>query len=366
MEAKNKCDICGEYELLPFKCKYCGGTFCGEHRLPEKHDCTGLAILKSPSYAYKNEQIARFNSRYIKKRKRSNPVQRLVKIRNFVYLGLAIIFILIIGIGYTTYTKYQPLIDDYNAKINSMNNAYSMVEHYTDTYYSSSDFLSDEWLAGLKNSIDNYKTLGEEAISAGYLIQDCPYYDKNILYENERAFNSSLKRAMEYYNAPTHTLQLWDDKKGAIMVYPNGSRCHITEHRDAKDPTYAQLISFLLNDHTELDTYIPGSYVCENFAIRLHDNAESNLIRAHLVNVEFYGQSSGHMIVAFNTVDRGTVYIDDTGNTIEQKMRGCPSLDAYVNPAVGQEYIPQYLFPGLAGGWYHTSMGRVSDVYQIS
>jgi Zn-dependent protease len=27
---------------MPFKCNYCGGYFCSEHRLPEFHDCTGL------------------------------------------------------------------------------------------------------------------------------------------------------------------------------------------------------------------------------------------------------------------------------------------------------------------------------------
>jgi membrane associated rhomboid family serine protease len=37
-----KCDICGKEEYLPFKCKYCGGTFCAEHRLPEKHNCPGF------------------------------------------------------------------------------------------------------------------------------------------------------------------------------------------------------------------------------------------------------------------------------------------------------------------------------------
>jgi Zn-dependent protease len=26
---------------MPFRCKYCGGYFCAEHRLPEIHDCTG-------------------------------------------------------------------------------------------------------------------------------------------------------------------------------------------------------------------------------------------------------------------------------------------------------------------------------------
>jgi Zn-dependent protease len=36
-----KCDFCGKDEDLPFTCNYCGGTFCGEHRLPEAHACTG-------------------------------------------------------------------------------------------------------------------------------------------------------------------------------------------------------------------------------------------------------------------------------------------------------------------------------------
>ncbi len=42
----NKCDICGTYELLPFQCKYCGGTFCSAHRLPENHACPGLRMMK--------------------------------------------------------------------------------------------------------------------------------------------------------------------------------------------------------------------------------------------------------------------------------------------------------------------------------
>ena len=35
------CDYCNEeVGYLPFKCKYCGGTFCKDHRLPENHDCS--------------------------------------------------------------------------------------------------------------------------------------------------------------------------------------------------------------------------------------------------------------------------------------------------------------------------------------
>ncbi|MFX0076207.1 MAG: rhomboid family intramembrane serine protease [Candidatus Hermodarchaeota archaeon] len=35
------CEFCGEQiSFLPFHCKYCGGAFCKEHRLPEYHQCT--------------------------------------------------------------------------------------------------------------------------------------------------------------------------------------------------------------------------------------------------------------------------------------------------------------------------------------
>jgi len=34
-----KCQYCGREEPLPFKCPYCQGFFCSEHRLPENHAC---------------------------------------------------------------------------------------------------------------------------------------------------------------------------------------------------------------------------------------------------------------------------------------------------------------------------------------
>ena len=35
-----RCDYCSDkLDSLPFKCKYCGGTFCNKHRLPENHKC---------------------------------------------------------------------------------------------------------------------------------------------------------------------------------------------------------------------------------------------------------------------------------------------------------------------------------------
>ncbi len=41
-----KCWICGREENIPFKCRFCGKTFCSRHRLPEQHACEGLEQLK--------------------------------------------------------------------------------------------------------------------------------------------------------------------------------------------------------------------------------------------------------------------------------------------------------------------------------
>lgn len=37
-----ECDVCGDEENMPYQCRHCGGTFCGEHRLPESHNCPVL------------------------------------------------------------------------------------------------------------------------------------------------------------------------------------------------------------------------------------------------------------------------------------------------------------------------------------
>ncbi|MEM4281666.1 MAG: AN1-type zinc finger domain-containing protein [Candidatus Caldarchaeum sp.] len=43
-----RCLVCGVDELLPFRCRYCGGDYCAEHRLPEKHGCSGVMFARNP------------------------------------------------------------------------------------------------------------------------------------------------------------------------------------------------------------------------------------------------------------------------------------------------------------------------------
>lgn len=45
-----RCDLCGIEEMIPFKCRYCKGTFCSAHRLPPNHDCIFLKdFLEQPA-----------------------------------------------------------------------------------------------------------------------------------------------------------------------------------------------------------------------------------------------------------------------------------------------------------------------------
>ncbi|MHA2393819.1 MAG: AN1-type zinc finger domain-containing protein [Promethearchaeota archaeon] len=36
-----ECELCGKDTYMPFRCNYCEGYYCSEHRLPENHNCKG-------------------------------------------------------------------------------------------------------------------------------------------------------------------------------------------------------------------------------------------------------------------------------------------------------------------------------------
>ena len=43
-----QCDACRKHENMPYNCRFCGGTYCSEHRLPENHNCIGLKEWNDP------------------------------------------------------------------------------------------------------------------------------------------------------------------------------------------------------------------------------------------------------------------------------------------------------------------------------
>jgi len=140
-----------------------------------------------------------------------------------------------------------------------------------------------------------------------------------------------------------------------------GQEITINEYKDATDPSFETLISFLSEDTTENKDYVYPLYTCGDFASCLHDSSEKSGIRCGIVGVKFkttykenrseilnndshyppayssYDTCRGHAFNVFNTTDRGMVYVDSTGITIEEKEMGNKPYDMIVYARQGEE-----------------------------
>lgn len=101
------CDYCGEEVDIPFNCKFCGGTFCSKHRLPEAHECAGLDEYKEN--AKKEEGVIYEPFRSDSSNKKSGKIVKLNRLLSkFSYaeklvsvIVLAFLVELFIGPNYT-------------------------------------------------------------------------------------------------------------------------------------------------------------------------------------------------------------------------------------------------------------------------
>jgi hypothetical protein len=176
------------------------------------------------------------------------------------------------------------------------------------------------------------------------------------------------------------------DDEGEFIVLIN--------NENAVNPSYSQLVSFLRQDDTDQYPYIytggtggfyygsaeshvdleniqdiidgtaePGNpHMCADFAERLHNNAEMAGIRCAYVSVDLAG-SAGHACDAFETTDRGLIYVDVTG-----WVGGEPHPDravATVSIVVGHSYRPVSLFHETGWSDSYDSMGTVTDFQVI-
>jgi hypothetical protein len=141
------------------------------------------------------------------------------------------------------------------------------------------------------------------------------------------------------------------------VVGADGKYIELVNNPVAKDPSWEELRQFLLLDTTDQLAYNDSTFVCADFAEVLHNNAETAGIRAGYVTVDFVGQEIGHALNAFNTTDRGVIYVDNTG---DGSGSGC-WLDKTVTLQLEQDYIAESVFEceGYSLSW--PSMGTVSS-----
>ncbi len=105
------CEHCGEkIPFLPFKCKYCGGAYCKEHRLPENHQCTFeskhipiiTSALKESKLNHSDTNKGTINvSKYIRRQerqeKKSAKQMRRYSSKRSQFQGIKVILLLIIS-----------------------------------------------------------------------------------------------------------------------------------------------------------------------------------------------------------------------------------------------------------------------------
>lgn len=112
-------------------------------------------------------------------------------------------------------------------------------------------------------------------------------------------------------------------EKGYEISLESGSNEKVDSLVQLHNPTYKELREFLADDKTDSKPFISGEYVCFDFAAELNNNAEAKGIRAAYVRLR--SKEWAHAVVAFETVDRGLVFIE-------------PQSDTQVELAVGRIY----------------------------
>jgi len=151
---------------------------------------------------------------------------------------------------------------------------------------------------------------------------------------------------------------------GGILVGADGHCITLKNNPDAKNPSWAELKTFLLKDDTDSIEYDFDKFVCADFAERLHNNGEAASIRVAFVSIwlgpcSYWPTSGGHALNAFETTDKGLVFIDCTG------FVSSINADKIVDVEVGKNYIPRSIFPepGWSDVW--DSMGKVERIETI-
>jgi len=80
-----------------------------------------------------------------------------------------------------------------------------------------------------------------------------------------------------------------------------------------RNPTWAELVYFLEQDDTNTKVYKADVFDCSGFAITLRDRALRYGFRSAYIEIAFVDDTA-HAVTAFQTSDKGLVYVDDTGN----------------------------------------------------
>ena len=212
-------------------------------------------------------------------------------------------------------------------------------------------------------SLVNYNSLLEARSELSPLRRQVETLERNLVEAEDRLAQTKeeLNSTKLSLASVESELELYKDTWGSVVasgVQPHFTGANLVSYETSTDPTWAELLDFIRDDKTDRNAYVPGIYMCGDFARDVHNNAEQAGIRAAYVAVRL--PSDYHALNAFKTTDRGLVLIDCTGLQVAQA--GPSNRDKIVDVKLGGNYRPKSLFPESGWSVLWDRMGTILDV----
>jgi hypothetical protein len=271
---------------MPYRCSYCEGIFCSEHRLPENHNCSILS-KKGSWKEYRKMKESKMTSKKPTSSKASKPNQSTGESLNTketqkpvskttVLILIFLIAGIVLGWNYSFTLGYSKRYSEGYEEGITFGEENSFEFAYREGFDEGNDTgLMAGYDAGYKNGTQigkdagyqegyekNYETGYLEGNQTGYSI----YYQKGLINVENRAFN-------------------------------------------LREPKYNEVLSFIRKDKTDQKEYHEDQFVCHDFSATVKTNAFYIGIHCYYVSIDF-NEGPGHAIVAFDTSDRGLVFFE--------------------------------------------------------
>ncbi len=383
---------------LPFRCPICGGLFCEAHRLPENHQCIGQT-RKIPIPIRSDSTENRFTQEEYNRalaeeygetppEENNQPNHIPEEIPPIEYEG--------------PQPKTEEKPGDEEEKTPSIE--YEGPQSRSVNRFSEEDYNRVVVQEKRKDSLITFLATrvlvvalviavvggGIYVVTNTSILSDFGAYVQNQTSTITTTISSITNNTETTGRYTNYQLGLVKGPDG-VIANSHGDFVILYNNRYAKNPTYPQLLTFLKSDNTDDFPYtyvirVHNSYtgapedhvnvtrvkeiidgkrsqetpnVCSDFAEMLHNNAEMAGIRCAYVSIKVGGSS--HALNAFNTTDRGIVYIDCTGVASGLKLSNCDKIVDVLR--VGSNYIPRSLFPEAGWSEYYENAGTVTSIY---
>ncbi len=167
---------------------------------------------------------------------------------------------------------------------------------------------SNQLIEQSKNIIDTLS----ETIQNQQILIDNYYYLVQQTEVEKTWINDKLQRQIEINeNLTNEIIELYSE-----LRYFNDNLTSIVKH-----PSYDEMVAFLQLNTIDQNEYITPNYVCYHFAMDTINDAFYSGYYSAYVQIQF-ADGTSHAIIAFQTIDRGLVYVEPQSDSIVTVQEG--------------------------------------------